>query len=137
MDAAILGKAPKQPHRRTLIFRLKLRCRNLIVREYRLEAGDLRAVGRDPTKHIVIDDPVLSCNHACIVYLENQLLIWDERSKHGMFVNRVQLIGGQLKNGDVVSIDADYSLLVYVSVAEKDGDSTAVGDAWQKLTATR
>ena len=84
----------------------------------------------------MIDDPVVSRNHACIVCLENQLFIWDEGSKHGTFVNGVQLICGQLRNGDVVGIGADYSLLLYVSVTEKDGDSTAVCDAWQKLTAT-
>lgn len=86
MDVAVLGKAPKQRLWKTLMFRLGLRCRNLIVREYRLEAGDLRAVGRDPATHIVIDDPVVSRNHACIVCLENQLLIWDEGSRHGTFV---------------------------------------------------
>jgi pSer/pThr/pTyr-binding forkhead associated (FHA) protein len=119
------------------VFRLELRFQHLIVREYRLEAGDLRAVGRDPVNHIVIDDPGVSRNHACIACLEDQLFIWDEDSKHGTFVNGLPLICGQLKNGDVVGIGTDYSLLVYVSVTEKDSESTAICDAWQKLTATR
>jgi hypothetical protein len=118
------------------LFRLELRCRNLIVREYRLEAGDLRAVGRDLANHIVIDDPAVSRNHACIVCLENQLFIWDEGSRHSTFVNGVQLICGQLKNGDVVSIGTDYSLLAYVSVTEDEEEFTTVCDAWEKLAAT-
>jgi len=118
------------------MFKLELRCQNLIVREYRLEAGDLRAVGRDPANHIVIDNPAVSRNHACIACLQNQLFIWDEGSRHGTFVNGLQLICGQLKNGDVVGIGADYSLLVYVSVTEEEEEFTTICDAWQKLAAT-
>jgi predicted component of type VI protein secretion system len=136
MDVAFSQKTLEEHTRRSLMFKLELRCRNLIVREYRLEAGDLRALGRDPVNHIVIDDPAVSRNHACIVCLENQLFIWDEGSKHGTFVNGVQLICGQLTSGDVVRIGADYSLLVHVSATEKDDESTTACDAWQKLTAT-
>ena len=118
------------------MFKLELRFQHLIVREYRLEAEDLRAVGRDPANHLVIDDPVVSRNHACLVCLENQLFIWDEGSRHGTFVNGVQVICGQLRNGDVVGIGADYSLLVYVSVTEEEEEFTTICDAWQKLAAT-
>ena len=118
------------------MFRLELRCQNLIVKEYRLDFGDLRAVGRDPSNHIVINDPTVSRNHACIVCSENKLFIWDEGSRHGTFVNGVQLICGQLKNGDVVGIGADYSLLVYVSVTEEEEEFTTICDAWEKLAAT-
>jgi hypothetical protein len=36
----------------------------------------------------------------------------------------------------VVSIDADYSLLVYVSVTEEEEEFTTICEAWQKLAAT-
>ena len=65
------------------MFRLELRFQNLIVKEYYLEDGDLRFVGRDPYGHIVIDDPSVSRNHAVIGRLGDTVFVWDEGSKHG------------------------------------------------------
>jgi hypothetical protein len=48
----------------------------------------------------------------------------------------MQVICGQLRNGDVVGIGADYSLLVYVAVTEEEEEFTTICDAWQKLAAT-
>ena len=115
--------------------KLELKCRNLMVREYRLDDGDVRSIGRDAVNHIVVEDPRVSRNHAGIARLGNRLFMWDEGSKHGTFINGLQVICGELGDGDLVSIGADYSLVVTISVTQKE-DKTAVCDAWQKLAGT-
>jgi len=39
------------------MFRVELKFQNITIREYRLQEGDRRLIGRDPENHIVIDDP--------------------------------------------------------------------------------
>jgi pSer/pThr/pTyr-binding forkhead associated (FHA) protein len=118
------------------MFKLELRFQNLIVREYRFEDGDLRAVGRDPANHIVIDDPGVSRNHACIVCLKNKLFIWDEGSKHGTVVNGIPVICAQLQDGDLVSIGASHNLRAFITTEEQEETSTAMFDGWHPLGST-
>ena len=118
------------------MFKLELRFQNLVVKEYRFEDGDLREVGRDPANHIVIDDPAVSRNHACIVCLKNQLFIWDEDSKHGTVVNGIPVICAQLQDGDLVSIGASHNLRAFITTREQEDTSTAIFDAWHPLGST-
>ena len=118
------------------MFKLELRFQNLIVKEYRLEDGDVRAVGRDPANHIVIDDAAVSRNHACIVCLKNQLFIWDEGSKHGTVVNGICVICAQLQDGDLVSIGTSHNLRAFITANEQEETSTAIFDGWHPLGST-
>jgi pSer/pThr/pTyr-binding forkhead associated (FHA) protein len=116
--------------------KLDLKCRNLMVREHHLQDGDVRSIGRDATNHIAIEDPHVSRNHAGISRSGDRLFIWDKGSRHGTFINGLQVICGELGDGDLVSIGADYSLVVTISVTQKKDSSTAVCDARQGLAAT-
>jgi pSer/pThr/pTyr-binding forkhead associated (FHA) protein len=49
------------------MYRLDLKYQNLTVREYRLQNGDIRFIGRATDNHIVIDDPGVSRNHCFII----------------------------------------------------------------------
>ncbi len=116
--------------------RLDLKCRNLMVREHHLQDGDVRSIGRDPANHIAIEDPHVSRNHAGISRLGNRLFIWDKGSKYGTFIDGLQVICGELRDGNFVSIGADYSLVVTISVTQKKDSSTAISDTRQKLAGT-
>jgi pSer/pThr/pTyr-binding forkhead associated (FHA) protein len=116
--------------------KLDLKCRNLMVREHQLQDGDVRSIGRDAANHIVIEDPQVSRKHAGISRSGTRLFIWDEGSKHGTFINGLQVICGELRDGDLVSIGADYSLVVTISLTQKRDNSTAISDARRKLAAT-
>jgi len=118
------------------MFKVELRFQNLIVRDYRFEEGDLRAVGRDPVNHIVIDDPAVSRNHACIVCLRNKLFIWDEGSRHGTIVNGIPVICAQLQDGDLVSIGTSHSLRAFITTKDHEETSTAIFDGWHPLGST-
>jgi pSer/pThr/pTyr-binding forkhead associated (FHA) protein len=136
MDVAPSQETPKERHGRLLMFKLELRFQNLIVRDYRFEEGDLRAVGRDPVNHIVIDDPTVSRNHACIVCLKNKLFIWDEGSRHGTIVNGIPVICAQLQDGDLVTIGASHNLRAFIIAKDQEETSTAIFDGWHPLGST-
>ena len=116
--------------------RLDLKSRNLMVREPHLQDGDVRSIGLDAANHSVIEAPNVSRKHAGIWRLGNRLFIWDEGSKHGTIINGLQVICGELGDGDLVSIGSDYSLVVTISVTQKKDSSTAVCDARQEPAAT-
>jgi pSer/pThr/pTyr-binding forkhead associated (FHA) protein len=118
------------------MIKFDLRCRNLLVREHHLHDGEVRSIGRDPANHIAIEDPHVSRNHAGISRTGDRLFIWDKGSKHGTFINGLQVICGELRDGDLISIGADYSVVVTISVPQSKESSTAICDARQGLAAT-
>lgn len=118
------------------MFRLELRIKNLLIREYRINDGDMRLIGRDTANHIVVDEPEVSRNHAGIVRLGNHLFIWDEGSTHGTIVNGIPVICAELKDGDNVSIGMQHNLRASVSTGEETDTLTTVYQAWQDFTAT-
>jgi pSer/pThr/pTyr-binding forkhead associated (FHA) protein len=84
-----------------------------------------------------VEDQCVSRNHAALVRLGERLFIWDEGSKHGTFINGLQVICGELADGDLLTIGADYSLAVTVSGSRREDRSTALGNAWEHLAATK
>lgn len=59
--------------------------------EFELFRGEL-VVGRDPTAHIVLEDPLVSRFHARIVVgADRQIIVEDLQSANGIFVNGVRL----------------------------------------------
>ena len=118
------------------MFRLELKYQNLTIREYRLQDGDTRFIGRAEESHIVIDDLNVSRNHACITQMGEQLFIWDKRSKHGTFVNGIQVICAKLKHGDLVRIGVNHSLKASIVTKGSTGTISAVYDRKRKLMTT-
>lgn len=107
------------------MFRLELRFQNLTLKEYILQDGVVRIIGRDPACHIVIEDPEISRKHACIIQVGNRLFIWDEGSKHGTVVNGVQVICAELRNGDIVQIGETHN--IKASIITRDREATLAG----------
>ena len=118
------------------MFRLELKYQNLTVREYIFQDGDTRLIGRAPENHIVIDDPGISRNHACLEQLGDQLFICDRGSKHGTLVNNVQVICANLKHDDVVSIGVNHSLKASIITKDSSGTISAIYDRKRKLMTT-
>ena len=118
------------------MFRLELKLQNLTVKEYRLQDGDTRFVGRAPENHIVVDDLGVSRNHACISQMDHQLFIWDEGSKHGTLVNGVPVICANLKHGDLISIGMNHTLKASVTTKDREGTLSAFFDDKLRLMTT-
>ena len=118
------------------MFRLELKFQNLTIKEYLLQDGDSRFIGRAPENHIVIDDSGVSRNHACINQLGDQLFIWDKGSKHGTLVNGVPVICANLKHGDLVSIGVNPTLKASITTKNREGTVSALFDRGRNLMTT-
>ena len=118
------------------MFRLELRFQNLTIKEYAFQDGDIRFIGRDPENHIVIEEPDVSRMHAGIVQMQDGLFIWDEGSTRGTIVNGDPVICARLKDGDVVSIGNQHTLMASVTTGEKDATLTAAYDHQRNLMTT-
>jgi pSer/pThr/pTyr-binding forkhead associated (FHA) protein len=118
------------------MFRLELKYQNRTVREYRLQDGDIRFIGRAPDNHIVIDDPGVSRNHCFIILMENDLLLGDRGSKHMTLVNGMQVICAKLYHGDTSRIGVHHTLKVSVIAKDNSGTVSAVYDQQKKLMTT-
>ena len=118
------------------MFRLELKYQNLTVREYRLQDGDIRFIGRAPDNHIVIDDPGVSRNHCFIIQIADELLLGDRGSKHMTLVNGMQVICAKLYHGDTIRVGVHHTLKVSIMSKNNNGTVSAVHDQQQKLMTT-
>ena len=118
------------------MFRLEVKYQNLTIREYRLQDGDIRFIGRAPENHIVIDDPGISRKHCFIIQMGDELLIGDRGSKHMTLVNGVQIICARLYHGDSIRIGTHHTLKVSIVTKDSRGTVSAVYDGVRNLMTT-
>lgn len=67
-------------------------------------------IGRKNDNQLVIDNPMISRNHAQIRYINGSYVIFDLNSTSGTFINGVRINQSILRPGDVISI-ASYPLV--------------------------
>ena len=118
------------------MYRLELKYQNLTVKEYRLQDGDIRFIGRAPDNHIVIDDPGVSRNHCFIIQIADELLLGDRGSKHMTLVNGMQVICAKLYHGDTIRVGVHHTLKVAIISKNSGGTVSAVYDREKKLMTT-
>lgn len=118
------------------MFKLELKYQNLTVREYRLQNGDIRFIGRAPDNHIVIDDPGVSRNHCFIIQMEEELFLGDRGSKHMTLVNGKQVICAKLYHGDTIRIGVHHTLKISVITKDSSGTVSAIYNEQKKLMTT-
>jgi pSer/pThr/pTyr-binding forkhead associated (FHA) protein len=80
---------------------------NLMVYEsgtYRVHelVRDVTMIGRAPLNHIVIDDPVVSGQHAIVLKVGDFYRLKDLHSTNGTQVNGVSITDAELKDGDEI-----------------------------------
>jgi pSer/pThr/pTyr-binding forkhead associated (FHA) protein len=65
-------------------------------------------IGRDKEKNrIVIEDPIISREHAWVGLYEGKVIIKDEHSSNGTYINSLEsprIVSQELKDGDVIYI---------------------------------
>ena len=67
-------------------------------------AGERTRIGRSPDCDIFLDDVTVSRNHAVLVVGAGGVVVEDEGSLNGTFVNRHRIDRATLENGDEVQI---------------------------------
>ena len=71
----------------------------------------IHKIGRLPEKEIILDDITVSRHHAFITVDDHEILINDEQSTNGIFINGDLLTESILKSGDRIQI-GKFSLIV-------------------------
>lgn len=62
-------------------------------------------IGRDPSRcQIVVDDPAVSAQHACLIFQGGRFVIHDLASLNGVFVNDQRVARQMLLDGDKVKV---------------------------------
>jgi len=118
------------------VFTLELKYQNVTIREYRLQDGDIRSIGRAPENHIVIDDPGVSRNHSFIIQIGDELFVGDRASKHNTVVNGIGVICAKLNHGDILRIGVNHVLKVSIIKKDSRGTISAVYDRKRKMMTT-
>ena len=95
------------------MFLLELRFNELVLKEYHLENGDRLTIGRHPDNDIVPKDAAVSHHHAIIEGKGDKLIVIDQETTNGTFVNGTRVQSAELKNEDVIEIGNDLSLQVW------------------------
>ncbi|MEZ4652729.1 MAG: FHA domain-containing protein [Candidatus Eisenbacteria bacterium] len=73
------------------------------IRDYRF-ADSRITIGRDPGSHIFLDNPGISRHHAVLVQEGADIVVEDQDSANGTFLNEEQIRRAPLRDGDKVRI---------------------------------
>ena len=68
--------------------------------------GGVTRIGRRPSADVVLDDATVSRRHALVMERDGGVVIADDRSRNGLFVNGLRVSQARLRNGDEVQLGA-------------------------------
>ena len=72
--------------------------------EHFVPQGERTTIGRSPDCDVFLDDVTVSRKHAVILRREGDLVLEDQGSLNGTFLNRRRIESGKLENGDELQI---------------------------------
>jgi pSer/pThr/pTyr-binding forkhead associated (FHA) protein len=98
---------------------LELRAQSLVLKEYTLEKGDSLTIGRHPDNDIVPKDAAVSNHHAIIERKGEKLIVLDQESRNGTFVNGTKVQSAELNNEDTVQIGNVINIKVFTFSLKK------------------
>ncbi|HSM25263.1 MAG TPA: FHA domain-containing protein [Anaerolineaceae bacterium] len=84
-------------------------------------------IGRKNDNHLIIDNPIISRNHAQIRNINGNFMIFDLNSTSGTYVNGVKVSQALLRPGDVISI-ANYPLVYGIDDDKDDLDQGSTAE---------
>jgi pSer/pThr/pTyr-binding forkhead associated (FHA) protein len=68
--------------------------------------GRVTRIGRRPSADVVLDDATVSRRHALVMERDGGVVIADDRSRNGLYVNGLRVTQARLRNGDEVQLGA-------------------------------
>jgi len=98
---------------------LELRAQSLVLKEYNLEKGDSLTIGRHPDNDIVPKDAAVSDHHAIIERKGEKLIVLDNESRNGTFVNGTKVQSAELNDEDTVQIGNVINIKVFTFSLKK------------------
>lgn len=96
----------------------------LLLQEFDLPPGET-LLGRSPECHVTIDDPLVSREHAKILFEGDKVILRDLGSRNGLKVNGNRLVGEvALEDGDRIRIGNQEIVFSRVTVPRRPGRPT-------------
>jgi pSer/pThr/pTyr-binding forkhead associated (FHA) protein len=97
--------------------------------------GDIVRIGRGPLNDIVIDNPVVSAQHAMLLKAGDSYWLRDLNSTNGTYVNGLPFTYGELKDGDTIRFGA--VMAIFAERSRKRWATCAIRMFWTNSKARR
>jgi pSer/pThr/pTyr-binding forkhead associated (FHA) protein len=97
--------------------------------------GDAVRIGRGPLNDIIIDNPVVSAQHAMLQKTGDSYWLRDLNSTNGTYVNGLLFTYGELKDGDTIRFGAVTA--IFAERCRKRWATCAIRMFWTNSTARR
>jgi pSer/pThr/pTyr-binding forkhead associated (FHA) protein len=98
-------------------------------------AGDIVMIGRGPLNDIVIDNPVLSVQHAMLLKVGDTYWLKDLNSTNGTYINGLLFTYGELKDGDTIRFAS--VVAIFSERCRKRWSTCAIRTFWTSSTTRR
>jgi pSer/pThr/pTyr-binding forkhead associated (FHA) protein len=98
-------------------------------------AGDIVMIGRSPLNDIIIDNPVVSAQHAMVSKVGDSYWLKDLNSTNGTHVNGPPFTYGELKNGDTIRFGAVTA--IFANRCRKRWPTCTIRMFWTSSTTKR
>jgi len=97
--------------------------------------SDIFMIGRGPLNDIVIDNPVVSAQHAMLLKLGDTYWLKDLNSTNGTYVNGLLFTYGELKDGDTIRFAS--VMAIFSERCRKRWSTCAIRTFWTSSTTRR
>jgi predicted component of type VI protein secretion system len=97
--------------------------------------GDVVTIGRAPLNDIVIDNPVVSAQHAMLLKVGDTYWLKDLNSTNGTYINGLLFTYGELKDGDTIRFGA--VIATFAERSRKRWSTCAIRMFWTSSTTRR
>ena len=97
--------------------------------------GDIVMIGRAPLNDIVIDNPVVSAQHAMLLKVGDTYWLKDLNSTNGTQVNGRLFTYGELKDGDTIRFAS--VIAIFAERSRKRWSTCAIRTFWTSSTTSR
>jgi len=94
--------------------------------------GGFIMIGRAPLNHIVIDDPVVSAQHAMLMRVGDTYWLKDLDSTNGTHINGVLVPDAKLKDGDTIRFGSVAA--VFAGCCDKRPSRSRIRKFWTKIS---
>ena len=97
--------------------------------------SDIFMIGRAPLNDIVIDNPVVSAQHAMLLKVGDSYWLEDLNSTNGTHINGLLFTGGELKDGDTIRFAS--VMAIFSERCRKRRSTCAIRTFWSSSTTRR
>ena len=115
---------------------LELRFHDLVLKDYTLKEGGRLTIGRHSDNDIVPKDVAVSNHHAIIERKGEKLIVLDNESRNGTFVNGTKVQSAELNDEDTVQIGNVINIKVFTFSLKRRAAATGEHDDKSAVLST-